>query len=53
MDEKTEVLICRVDKKTHKEFKSLCVKNEISMQRIIETFIKGLILEKSNERPTR
>ena len=53
MDPKTEILICRVDKKTHKEFKSLCVRNEISMQQIIETFIKGLLQERKSERPTR
>jgi len=52
MEPKTEILICRVDKKTHLAFKSLCVRNEISMQKIMETFIKGLIKEQ-HERPTR
>lgn len=53
MEDKTEVLICRVDKKTHKEFKSLCVKNETSMQKIMEVFIKGFIAEYCDERPSR
>jgi hypothetical protein len=53
MDPKTEILICRVDKKTHLAFKSLCVNNQISMQQMIETFIKGLLQDKRNDRFTR